>query len=118
MRKVNVGKVVNTHGIKGEIRILSNFKYKSLVFQKGNHLYIDEDNYLIMLSKKFGVKVVTDLELFHKYSLSKEKIIITGTNGKSTCVELLSKILNAPAIGNIGIPLSSIVKSIKSIQAT
>ena len=44
---IEIGKVVNTHGIKGEIRILSNFKYKSLVFQKGNHLYINEDNLVI-----------------------------------------------------------------------
>ena len=42
-----IGKVVNTHGIKGEIRIISDFKYKNLVFQKGNHLYIDDDNLVI-----------------------------------------------------------------------
>lgn len=42
-----IGKVVGTHGIKGEIRILSDFKYKTLVFRKGNHLYIDDDNLVI-----------------------------------------------------------------------
>ena len=42
-----IGKVVNTHGIKGEVRIISDFKYKDLVFQKGNHLYIDDDNLVI-----------------------------------------------------------------------
>ncbi len=42
-----IGKVAGTHGIKGEIRILSDFKYKDIVFQKGNHLYIDEDNLTI-----------------------------------------------------------------------
>ena len=42
-----IGKVVGTHGIKGEIRIISDFKYKSLVFVKGNHLYIDEDDLII-----------------------------------------------------------------------
>ena len=26
---IYVGKIVNTHGIKGELRILSNFKYKN-----------------------------------------------------------------------------------------
>lgn len=44
---IAIGKVVNTHGIKGEVRILSDFKYKTLVFQKGNHLYIDEDDLVI-----------------------------------------------------------------------
>lgn len=42
-----IGKVVNTHGIKGEIRIISEFKYKDLVFQKGNHLYIADDDLVI-----------------------------------------------------------------------
>ena len=42
-----IGKVAGTHGIKGEIRILSDFKYKDIVFQKGNYLYIDEDNLTI-----------------------------------------------------------------------
>lgn len=42
-----IGKVVNTHGIKGEVRILSDFKYKKEVFQKGNHLYINDDNLVI-----------------------------------------------------------------------
>lgn len=42
-----IGKVVNTHGIKGEVRIISNFKYKKEVFKKGNHLYIDDDTLTI-----------------------------------------------------------------------
>ncbi|MBQ9011818.1 MAG: 16S rRNA processing protein RimM [Bacilli bacterium] len=44
---IQIGKVVNTHGIKGEIRIFSNFKYKSLVFNIGNHLYINNDDLVI-----------------------------------------------------------------------
>ena len=32
MNKIFIGKVVNTHGIKGEIRILSDFPYKDKVF--------------------------------------------------------------------------------------
>lgn len=35
-----IGDLVNTHGIKGEVRILSDFKYKHKVFIPGNHLYI------------------------------------------------------------------------------
>lgn len=47
MNDVYVGKVVNTHGIKGEIRILSDFLYKSKVFKVGNHLIIDNKSYEI-----------------------------------------------------------------------
>lgn len=40
MNFVYLGKIVNTHGIKGEIRILSDFQYKNQVFKKGNYIYI------------------------------------------------------------------------------
>lgn len=37
---IYIGKIVNTHGIKGEIRILSNFEKKEKVFIKGMPIYI------------------------------------------------------------------------------
>ena len=40
---VCIGKVVNTHGIKGEFRILSNFELKEKVFIVNNSIYIGED---------------------------------------------------------------------------
>ena len=40
MDLVYVGKIVNTHGIKGELRILSDFDKKDIVFKKGFNLYI------------------------------------------------------------------------------
>ena len=43
MNKVLLGKYVNTHGIKGEIRIKSNFPYKSKVFKIGNEIIINEN---------------------------------------------------------------------------
>ncbi len=40
MESIYVGKIVNTHGIKGELRILSSFEWKEKVFFIGNHLYL------------------------------------------------------------------------------
>ena len=40
---INIGKIVNTHGIKGEVRILSNFSDKS-IFNVGNTLYVGDDS--------------------------------------------------------------------------
>ena len=40
---VYIGKIVNTHGIKGELRLLSNFKYKNKVFLENRKIYIGED---------------------------------------------------------------------------
>lgn len=42
MEYIYIGKLVNTHGIKGEVRIISDFEYKDKVFIKGNRLYIGE----------------------------------------------------------------------------
>lgn len=38
-----VGKIVNTHGIKGEVKIISNIKHKDLVFKKNNYLKVDDE---------------------------------------------------------------------------
>ena len=43
MKYLYIGKIVNTHGIKGEIRILSNFKFKEKIFIKGMKIYIGKD---------------------------------------------------------------------------
>ena len=47
MEKIYIGKIVNTHGIKGEIRILSDFEYKDKVFIVGNGIIIDNKEYII-----------------------------------------------------------------------
>ncbi len=49
MKFICIGKLVNTHGIKGEVRIISDFKYKNLAFEIGKDIYIGEnkDKYTI-----------------------------------------------------------------------
>ena len=47
MEKIYIGKIVSTHGIKGEIRILSQFNFKDKVFKIGNKLIIDDKEYEI-----------------------------------------------------------------------
>lgn len=43
MNLIYVGDIVNTHGLKGEVRINSDFKYKDQVFKESNNLYIGYD---------------------------------------------------------------------------
>lgn len=38
-----IGKLVNTHGIKGEVRLLSNFRHKDKVFIKGFKFYVGKE---------------------------------------------------------------------------
>ena len=40
---IYIGKVSNTHGIKGEIRIKSDFEKKNLVFKKNFNLYFGDE---------------------------------------------------------------------------
>ena len=40
MNYICIGKIVNTHGIKGEVRILSDFPYKKEIYATNTNLYI------------------------------------------------------------------------------
>lgn len=52
MDKVYLGKFVNTHGIKGEIRIKSDFEYKDQVFKIGSKIYIANEEFTIISYRK------------------------------------------------------------------
>lgn len=43
MEYLYIGKLVNTHGIKGEVRLLSNFRHKDKVFVKDFKFYVGKD---------------------------------------------------------------------------
>ena len=47
-----IGDLVNTHGIKGEVKVISNFKYTKEVFKKGGLLYINDKKYIINTYRK------------------------------------------------------------------
>ncbi|MBR5370395.1 MAG: 16S rRNA processing protein RimM [Bacilli bacterium] len=63
MEKIYIGKIVSTHGIKGELKILSDFDYKSKVFVVGNKLVIDDKEYTIKsyrVHKNFDMVCLND----------------------------------------------------------
>lgn len=67
------------------------------------------------LAHELGIPVKGEMELGLEGLLGK-KVIVTGSNGKSTTVTLAAHLLragglDAEAVGNIGVPLSSIEKS-------
>lgn len=51
MEKIFIGKIINTHGIKGELKVSSNFKYKDEVFIKDMKIYIDDNSLTIAASR-------------------------------------------------------------------
>ena len=52
MKVLYIGDLVNTHGIKGEVRIISIFKYKDLIFKPDNYLYINDEKLKIKTYRK------------------------------------------------------------------
>lgn len=58
MENVYVGKIVSTHGIKGEIKILSDFPFKDKVFKVNNCIIIGDSEYIVKsyrVHKKFDM---------------------------------------------------------------
>ncbi|MDD3048532.1 MAG: ribosome maturation factor RimM [Bacilli bacterium] len=49
MEYLLIGKYVNTHGIKGEIRVLSDFKFKEQVFIPGVIVYIGKNKHKFII---------------------------------------------------------------------
>ena len=65
MDLVYVGKIVNTHGIKGELRIKSDFERKDLVFKVGSIIIIDKEEHTIRtyrFHKIFDMITIDDLD--------------------------------------------------------
>ena len=82
MNYICIGKIVNTHGIKGEIRILSNFKYKEKVFIKDFNVYIgkNKDKYTIntyRYHKIFDMITLENINNINDVLKYKGKIIYT-----------------------------------------
>ena len=65
MENVFIGKIVSTHGIKGELRILSDFPYKDKVFKVGNSFIIDEKAYKIQTYRVHKQYDMVTFEGFH-----------------------------------------------------
>ena len=59
---IYVGKIVNTHGIKGEIRVISDFKYKEEIFKIDNAIYINNNKYIIKSYRKHKIYDMITLE--------------------------------------------------------
>ena len=75
MEFVSVGKLVNTHGLKGEVRILSKFRYKDLIFKEGQYIYIGQNKLPFVINnhrlhknydmlKLDGINCIEDAEKF------------------------------------------------------
>lgn len=76
MDLVVVGKLINTHGLKGEVKIKSDFERKELVFKKGKKVIIDDTEFTITHYSVFkdidllqfeGYTDINDIEKYKGY---------------------------------------------------
>ena len=80
---------------------------------------IKYDNPLVVKAKELGIKVINEVEMAYSFLDKDINIIgVTGSNGKTTTVNLIYNILkeekeNVYLGGNIGIPLSNFARSIE-----
>ena len=118
MKYIYIGKIVNTHGIKGELRLLSNFKYKEKVFKKDMLIYIGND--------KIKEKIITyrkhkqfDMICLEGYSNINEVLKYKGLNAYINKDDLLlddNKYLNEDIIGFDVIVDDNIIGTIDNIE--
>jgi len=80
---------------------------------------IEPSHPLVKKANKLNIKIVNEMEVAYHYLPKNTKIIgITGSNGKTTTTTILYNLLKLHGIdvilgGNIGFPLSEIIKDVK-----
>ena len=77
MEKVFIGKIVSTHGIKGELKILSDFPYKNKVFVVDKKIIIDDKEYTI---KSYRVHKNFDMVTLDDYNDINEVLFLLKKN--------------------------------------
>lgn len=101
MDYIYIGKIVSTHGLKGEVKILSDFDYKKEVFKPGTYLYVG-DNYKKVLINSYRHHKNYEMVLLDGYNkiedvepLLRKKVYIV----KEEITELKDNILSSELIG-------------------
>ena len=100
-----IGDLVNTHGIKGEVRIISSFKYKELVFKPRNIIYINDEKLEIKTYRKHknydmvtfeGYNDINEVLKFkgHKVYINKEELYGKKVYNKGKYIGELKEIIN------------------------
>ena len=77
MNWIYIGEIVNTHGLKGEVRLLSDFEYKKEAFLLGNKVYIGKNKEEVTI-KTYRVHKEYDMFTFENLNTIDDVIIYKG----------------------------------------
>ena len=105
MEKIYIGKIVNTFGIKGELKIVSKFEMPDRVFKVHNQIIIKDKNYEITgvrfhknnyLVELNNIKDINDIE----YLIGNEVYYAKEDLNLSDEEYLISELVNYKVISN------------------
>jgi len=77
MEFINIGKIVNTHGIKGELRILSDFRHKDKVFKVGMKFYVGKEKEEFTVNS-YRFHKIFDMVTFKEFTNINEVLYLKG----------------------------------------
>lgn len=77
MDYIYIGEIVNTHGLKGELRLLSDFEYKKEAFIVGKKMYIGKNKEPLTI-KTYRVHKEYDMFTFEEIDTIDDAIIYKG----------------------------------------
>ncbi len=133
LNQLNIKNIFVSDTNKNILGKLENYKKNGLIydFEIGEHSDKILDSDIVVASpginknlqifqkiKDKNLEIISELELGFRHIDSKNIIAITGTNGKTTTVNIINEILKAykkPShlCGNVGVPITKIVKNVK-----
>lgn len=111
-------KLLDTHGIEYD---MTEGRPSNEILEGVSQLIVSPgiamDDALVTEAKRRGIEVIGEIELGYRHCLA-DIIAVTGTNGKTTTVELLTELLkksfiDAYALGNIGNSFSALASDLK-----
>ena len=104
MDLIYLGVITGTHGIKGELKIKSDFQYKDKAFKVGNKLLIDSKEYEIKSYRRHKEKEMVTLDNFTNINevlfLVKRKVYIDKSSLKLDGLVLDSDLVNYEVVVN------------------
>ncbi|MDA3793468.1 MAG: UDP-N-acetylmuramoyl-L-alanine--D-glutamate ligase [Elusimicrobia bacterium] len=74
---------------------------------------VKKNNKIIVHARELGIPVISELEVALSVLPPVKIIAVTGTNGKTTTAKIIEFLTGGILAGNVGTPLTSVVKDIK-----
>ena len=94
-----VGKFINTHGIRGEIKIQSDLDHKEEIFKKENVLTIDSRTFVIntyRVHKGYDMVTFKGINNINDIIMYKGKSVFIDRSTLSKSITFLSDLIDAP----------------------